>query len=236
MKTLTRHIYSIKEKLSSFNLSDDIDSLIDNEFVADILADVNQKLIFDTYMKNQLTSDLYTPMCCLKVECMSEAECLIAGITVPSTGIIHYVEIDNLVQGIPLDIAIRYIGLSDYNSPIFVAKSIAQFMTWEHRGISRHKPVGFMIGNKMYLKNLENFTSSLTFLCMLALIAQQQNVCSFVDDETPYRTPDPMKLEYLAFQQIAIAKGLRGGDEINNTNPDNNQQQRVQQQQQPENE
>ena len=234
MKTLTRHIYSIKEKLASLNVSDDIDTLVDNEFVADILADVNTKLIQEAYQKNMLTYDLYTPMCCLEVKCATESECTIQGITVPSSGIIHYVEIDNLVQGVPLEIALRYLGLSDYQSPIYIAKSLPQFATWQHRGISKHKPVGFLIGTKMYLKNLEYFTSSVTFLCMLGLIAQQQDICSFIDDETPYRSPDPMKLEYLAFQQIAIALNLRAGDEINNTNADRSitPQQQVPQQQQ----
>ena len=233
MKTLTRHIYSIKEKLASLNVSDDIDTLVDNEFIADILADVNTKLIQEAYQKNTLTYDLFTPMCCLEVKCMSESECIINDIIVSSNEIIHYVTIDNLVQGIPLEISLRYLGLADYQSPIYIAKSLAQFATWQYRGISKHKPVGFLIGNKMHLKNLEYFTSSVTFLCMLGLIAQQQNVCNFVDDETLYRSPDPMKLEYLAFQQIAIALNIRGGDEINNTNADRNTapQQQVQQQQ-----
>ena len=138
MKTLTRHIYSIKEKLASLNVSDDIDTLVDNEFIADILADVNTKLIQEAYQKNTLTYDLFTPMCCLEVKCMSESECIINDIIVSSNEIIHYVTIDNLVQGIPLEISLRYLGLADYQSPIYIAKSLAQFATWQYRGISKH--------------------------------------------------------------------------------------------------
>ncbi len=201
-------------------LSDDLDSKLDNEYISHVLFGVNEVLIREAYKKAELSPDLFTPTCCLKVECMSEAECVLNGLTVPTTGSIHYVEIDNLVSGIPLNVAIRYIGLSDYSTPIYIANSIAQFSTWEHRGISKHKPIGFLIGNKMYFKNLEYLTSSVTFLCMLALISNPTNLCDYTDDETIYRTPSADKLEYLTFQEIAIALGLRGGDEVNNANPD----------------
>jgi len=225
MKSLLRYVYSVKEKLSSLNLSDDMDTLIDNELVVDIINDVNTGLMQEAWRNNMITPDLYTPTCCLEVKCAPESECVIAGLTVPTTGLIHYVELENLVPGIPMSTVIRYLGLSNYQNPIYIAENIMNWATWEHRNASRNKPVGYLIGNRMYLKNMEYFTSSVTFLCMLALIAKPQNMCD-VNDDTPYRTPNPQKLEYLAFQQLAIALGQRAGDEVNNTNADNSGEQR----------
>lgn len=237
MKTLLQYVYSIKEKLSSLNLSDDRDTLIDSEFVVGLIGIVNAGLMQEAYRHNNITPDLYTPSCCIEVKCATEAECSIAGLVVPSTNIIYYAEIKNLVPNIPLDIAIRYVGLSDFQSPIKIARSLTEFATWEHRLASRNKPVGFLIGDRLYIKNISNFTSSVTFLCILALILNPHDMCDFKEDTTIYATPNPQKLEYLVFQQVAIALGLRAGDEVNNANPDisgnvpSNMQQQQQQQQ-----
>ena len=234
MKTLLQYTYSIKEKLASFNLSADMDTLLDNELIVGLINDVNIGLIQEAYRNNMITPDLYTPSCCNELQCASESECVIAGIPVSSTNIIHYVEIDNLVPNIPLDVSIRYIGLSNYQTPIKITRNLTEFATWEYRGASKHMPVGYLIGNRLYVKNSQYFTSSVTFLCMLALVSKPQDMCNYNEDTTIYNTPNPQKLEYLVFQQCAIALGLRGGDDVNNTNPDNDGQQgkAVQQQQQ----
>jgi len=234
MKSLAKYVYSVKEKLSSLEMSDDLDQELDNEFVVDILNQVNATLMKEAYEHGRLTPDLYTPTCCLEVKCASEAECVVNGLAVPTNGIIHYVEIDNLIPGIPLSTAIRYLGLSDYSNPIHIADNIVTWSTWENRGASKHKPVGYLIGNRMYLKNIEMFTSSVRFLCILALIANPSGMCDFNDEESIYRTPSPQKLEYLAFRQIAMSLGLNAGDMVNNTSANVGGQRAVPQQEQEE--
>lgn len=205
-KSLAKIIYSIKEQLSAYHVTDD--TVYDDEFLADKIADVRSNLIYDEQQKKSLSDGYYQQICCLEVMC-EEKTCTINGVDVSSGDVTYYIDLPALNERVG-DINIKYLGLTDMLTK-FDQKSMDGFISLAGSPYTSGRPAYMRVGKRAYLRNLP--TDGTRFLCIIGLLANPVNACDFSDEETPYPVPDVFKLELIVKRDILSTYGI-SADEL----------------------
>lgn len=222
-KSHKKIVYSILESINSHLISDDHDIAL--EFVADKVNDINIRLLEEQAKQGMSLDPFYKKTCCIEIKC-ERTSCVIDGKTVESGDVVWYSEIPSLNQKIGWK-NISFLGPSNLSNgyhrvPVTGFVSGAK-LDWAQ------KPIYTVTGNKIYYLNLPE--SGTKFICMVGIFSNPTNLCDF-NEEDPYPTPDPYKLEMLVKQDILATypnipkdEYQDGRDNINSGNPSSTNQQ-----------
>lgn len=215
-KSLLKIIYSVKEAITNFNVTDD--SRFSDEYLADLANAIRLDLIDEDFKAKRLDDSFYQKLCCIEVECVKEV-CVVDGINVSTGHVTYYSNIPALKKKIGWD-NIKYIGTE---TTTFGRLALTAFMYADKAPYGNKSPVYTVIGDKVYFKNLP--TSGLKYVCIVAVL-ENPNDISMCEDalNEDFPVSDIYKLEYLMKRDILFSLGLPT-DRLNNTRDDSVDQQ-----------
>ena len=200
-KSLKKIVYSIKEALEGYNITDD--TVYSNEYIADKVKDVRSTMIIDEIRNNIVDDGNYSQYCCLEVQCQNKS-CTINGQTITSDEIEYYVELPRLVPNTGWN-NIKYFGLIDMKTP-FSRKNVDGFLSLDGNKWTGKDPAYLVVDSHAYLANLPS--SGIKFLCMIALLDDPIDECDW-DEDDDYPVSDVFKLEMLVKKDILSTFGIR---------------------------
>jgi hypothetical protein len=204
-KSLEKIIYSIKEELSGYIITDD--TLYDDEYIKDKIMSAREAIIKDLYRNKLLNESYYQRLCCLEVNCV-EAACNFEGTPIYSGDSYNVIEIPSLIKGVGWDNIIN-LGTTDLNIKL-QRVTFDGFMSSDGALYTSTYPIYTIVDNKALLKNIPLGTK---FLCGIMLLYDPTEACNW-EDNKDYPIDDSYKLEMLVKKDILSVMGIVG-DEIN---------------------
>lgn len=210
-QTIQRIIYSVKEAVTNFHITDDF--RIEDEYLIHLANTIRSSLIDEEFKSRKLSDEYYQRYCCLEVECVKES-CVLDGLTVSSENVLYYADVPSLKKGIGWD-NIKMLTAEDV---IFSRLNFMSFKMQDNRQYGLSMPTFTLIGNRVYLRHLP--TTGTKFLCIVAILEDPliAGLCD-MDSDDEYPVPNVMKLEYLMKRNVFESLNLPV-DVINNTNDD----------------
>jgi hypothetical protein len=192
-KTYKEIVYSILESVYKYRITDDHDISVD--WIKKKVVDINLRMVEEAYKKGESLDSYYQKSCCIEVKC-NRLSCTIDGETVESGDVEWYSEISALNPKIGYR-NIAFLGTSDMKRE-FRRVSYSGFVSsgsldWVHGTTYT------VIGNKILFKDLPETGTKM--ICMVRINADPTSVCDWNED-TPFPTPDPYKLELMVKQDI----------------------------------
>lgn len=205
-KPLKNIVYTIKEELSGYIISDD--NLFTDNYLIDKINGVREVLIAEQFREGGIDSQFYQSLCCLEVKCHNQG-CTLNGKFYKSGSTYFYVELPSLITKVGMK-NIIYFGLDDFYTE-FTRMSFDGYMSSDGALWTNKKPLYTVIDGKAIMKNLP--TPGLKYICINALLSNPISSCNY-DDNEDYPVPDVYKLELLVKKDIMSMYGIVG-DEIN---------------------
>ncbi len=199
-KSLKKIVYSIKEELTGYNITDDV--VFSNEYLIDKINDVREVIIKEHFKESGIDGQFYQTICCLEVKCF-EHGCTLNGKFYKSGSIYWYVELPALIESVGWK-NIMYFGLDDFKTQ-FARNSFDAYLSNEGALWTSKMPIYTVVDGKAILKNLP--TPGLRYICIMALLQNPQDACNW-DEESPYPVPDVHKLELLVKKDIMSLYGV----------------------------
>lgn len=211
MATAIEIIYKIKERDSSFNVTDDYK--IDDELILSFMNDVRSTLIREEFNRTRVLSpEFYQMNCCYEINCI-ESGCEYNGEVVPDGSSIQTVKLKSHVKGLKGN-EITYVGNKD-GSFSFDILSFEDYNSMDGRVWTKHVPAAVVIGSEMRLKNLP--TVGMKFVCIKEILEDPTTACNWDDNETDYPVPSVTKLVDMVLYRIM---SKLPSDKINNATDD----------------
>lgn len=206
-KTLNKIIYSIKESIYNYHITDEAD-IIDDIIKAKII-DINTVLMKQYFTEKFLLDGFYQRIPCIEIECEKES-CVNNGITLFSGNLLWKAKLPNLNHVIG-DLNIRYLGLGDLKNE-FVRMSLDGFRSVKGRLWTGYKTYYTIIGEYAYFNGLP--TSGIKYITLIGILVNPTTACNWSDDISIFPTPDPYKLELLVKQDLLSTKGIGKDEEV----------------------
>lgn len=209
-------VFSIKEGLDSYNITDD--SVFDEDYIGYQVDIARIAIIKEEMVAGKLSAQYYQKMCCIEVLCNKEG-CDIPGIGMVYTGdITYYANIPGLISFVTDNI--KYLGPPTWKSKDAYYKTEFDLFINGTTGIwDKGQPIFTLINEMALFKRLP--TDGLKYLCMIGLLETPTSACDY-DDEKPYPVSDPLKLEIIVVKNILSRLGINYS-ERNDANPNINQ-------------
>jgi len=213
MATTVEIIYKIKERDSSFNVTDDYK--ISDELILSMMNDNRASLIREEYNKNRILDPMFFQFnCCYKIECV-EGGCTIDGEYIPDGENVYQVNLKPHVTGIGGN-GISYIG-NKTGTIRFDLLSFDDYSTMEGRVWTKEALSSTLLGDKLLLKNLP--TKGFSFICLREILLDPTTACTWDDNITEYPVPSVKKLINMVVYEIMTGSRLPS-DKINNATDD----------------
>lgn len=205
MSTIRRHIDDIKEKISNFHPTDDLN--VPEEFILEKMNQVRETLIRREIETGKSLDEYYQFDCCYEIKCQKTA-CKINGITFTADKALYYIDTPEFIPGI--DKPISFLG--DQDGRQYSRLSFSGFMNQLFLGAAGTLPAYTIVGNKIWIKNPT--VSGKVFACMNVLKKDPQNPCQ--DWDVPYPVPSRYNLELLVTKDILSSYGIYIDDNSDN--------------------
>ena len=211
MSTVREIIYKIKEKHSSFNVTDDYP--ITDELIYSFMNDVRESLIREEFNNTRkINKQYYQMICCNEIECYEDV-CIYDGVEIKMEIDTFKVKLPQLVTNVG-DLDLSYVGDKSGGNPFFRFE-FGQFASLESRMFTKNTHAYSIIGNELLLKNL--YTDGQKFVCLLALLRDPSTACNW-DEENSYPLPSENKLIKLVV--YALQGNTKASDVLNNASDD----------------
>lgn len=213
MATIVENLYKIKERASSFNITDD--NKLSDEFLIATMNDVRASLIKEEYNSKGYIADAYYQMnCCYEIECL-EGSCVYDGVEIGDGKYSYQVKLKSHVKGLNGS-EIKHIG-DRLGSVKFNIMNFNQFTSLEGRVWTKNTSAALVLADAIHLKNLP--TPGMKFVCLLEILEDPRNSCDWIDDTTEYPVPSATKLVDMVLYRLMIS-GRMPDDKLNNATDD----------------
>lgn len=213
MATVINILYKIKERYSSFNITDDFS--IDDEFIVSTMNDIRSTLIREEKTKiGYVPSEFYQINCCYEIEC-TEGKCEYNGISIGDGDFSYHVQLKSNVSGLGGS-EISHVG--NRNGTVsFDILNINDFNSLDGRVWTKHAKVSSRVGDRLYLKNLP--TKGMKYICLREILEDPTTGCNWNDNETEYPVPSVTKLVDMVLYRL-MTSGRLPSDKVNNATDD----------------
>lgn len=205
-KPLKNIVYSIKEELSGYKITDD--TLFEDDYLIDKINGVREVIINEQFRTMYIDPVFYQQMCCLEILC-DEMGCEVGEEFYRSGHKQYYVKIPPLINKVGFS-NILHFGLDDMLTQ-FNRTTIAGYISSDGALWTKKSPIYVVLSDKILIKNLPN--PNLKFLCMVGLLSNPTKACNY-DENEDYPVSDTYKLEMLVKKDIMSMYGIVG-DELN---------------------
>jgi len=214
-KTINKIIYSIREKLEEFSITDD--SKITPDFIKEKIFDVRSLLIKEIRQnKKGIPDAFYQKICCLEVKCAT-IECEV-GYPFPEAE--YYIELPSM-EALSDQSEIKYLGKPNFKLP-WTRVNVSGFLSTEGNIYTANEPRYTIVGSIAWIKNLP--TTGTTYVCLIGLLDEPYTSCDW-NDASILPIPRSMiyKLELLIVKEVFEVLGRRIPDVLNDAlaSPDN---------------
>lgn len=212
MATILETVYKIKERVSSFNITDD--NKLDNELIISFMNDIRSSLIREQLnSEGFLANDYYQMNCCYEIECV-EGACTYNGVSVSDGKSSYQVKLKPHVKGLS-GAEIKYIGDRLGYLP-FTKMTFNEFISIEGRVWTGGTRAATILSTDLYLKNIP---IGMKFICLLEVLEDPRGACNWIEDTSEYPVPSDTKLvDMVAYR---LMNSLRmPDDKLNNATDD----------------
>jgi len=213
MATINEILHKIKERDTSFNITDDY--RIADEIIISMMNDIRATLIREEKNnKGFVPPEYYQLNCCYEINCI-EGSCEYNGETIPDGQSIYTVKMKSHVKGLGSQ-AIKFIG-NRSGTISFSQYSFQGYNSMEGRVWTKNTKAATIIGDELRLKNLP--TEGMKFICLLEVLEDPRTACDWVEDKSDYPVPSETKLVDMVLYRLMVS-GRLPADKLNNAADD----------------
>lgn len=213
MATVNEILHQVKERDSSFNITDDYK--VDDELIIAMMNNTRSTLLRELYNdKGYISAEFYQMNCCYEIECV-EGFCEYNGVEIGDGEFGYQVKLKPHVTGLN-GLEIRHIG-NRLGSLKFTKMSFDSFNSLESRKWTPKTKAATIVGDLMFLKNIP--TAGMKFVCLLELLEDPRTACDWRNDESTYPVPSAQKLIDMVLYRL-MTSGRVPDDKLQNAAAD----------------
>lgn len=208
-KTINKFIYSVKNQIAAFNLTDDF--TVSDEFIYEQMLDVRAAVIDELNRNKKAIPDgYYQRICCLEIMC-SNVSCE-TGVQYPEPE--YYVDLPEIMSFENWS-EIKYLGFPGFEQDKkFDRLNFDSWTSTDGREYTSTDPFFTVVDRTAYLKNLP--TSGGKYLCLIALLSEPRSSCDWNDKSIlPIPREKVHKMELITIKQILSTKNQEIPDVLN---------------------